>query len=341
MPGTGALRLGVLGRARPLLRRLAFYLVTAWIAVTLNFAIPRFMPGNAVDSVLARLQSNGPITPRAIHALEVQFGLHANQPIIEQYFGYLSSIIHGNFGTSLFYYPSSVSSVIAESLPWTLVLVGISTVIAFALGTGLGVAAGWRRGSWLDSLVPSGTLLSAMPYFWVGLILVSLFATTWRVLPYSGGATAGLSPSLSGTFLGSAAYHAILPATTIVIAAFGGWLLSMRNMVVSILAEDYILLAEAKGLPSRRVVSAYVTKNAILPNISGFALSLGFVVGGSIVTEVVFNYPGIGNILYQAVSGRDYPLMQAIFLIITLVVLLANLAADVAYVILDPRTREV
>jgi peptide/nickel transport system permease protein len=150
-----------------------------------------------------------------------------------------------------------------------------------------------------------------------------------------------VSPSFSWSFLGNAADHAILPAASIVIAAFGGWLLSMRNMVVSILAEDYILLAEAKGLPSRRVLSAYVTRNAILPNLSGFALSLGFVVGGSVVTEVVFNYPGIGNILYQAVTSRDYPLMQAIFLIITLVVLLANLAADVAYVILDPRTREV
>jgi peptide/nickel transport system permease protein len=150
-----------------------------------------------------------------------------------------------------------------------------------------------------------------------------------------------VSPSFSWSFLANAADHAILPAGSIVIAAFGGWLLSMRNMVVSILAEDYILLAEAKGLPSRRVIGAYVTRNAILPNISGFALSLGFVVGGSVVTEVVFNYPGIGNILYQAVSARDYPLMQAIFLIITFVVLLANLAADVAYVILDPRTREV
>lgn len=330
-----------LSRARPLLRRLVFYLVTAWVAVTLNFAIPRLMPGNAVDSVLARLQGTGPITPRAIHALEAQFGLHTSQSIIAQYFGYLGNVLHGNFGTSLYYYPSSVASVIAQSLPWTLVLVGLSTVIAFVIGTGLGVAAGWRRGSWLDSFVPMGTLLSAMPYFWVGLILISVFATTWHVLPFYGGATAGVSPSFSLSFLANAADHAILPAASIVIAAFGGWLLSMRNMVVSILAEDYILLAEAKGLPSRRVISAYVSRNAILPNISGFALSLGFVVGGSVVTEVVFNYPGIGNILYQAVSSRDYPLMQAIFLIITLVVLLANLAADVAYVILDPRTREV
>jgi peptide/nickel transport system permease protein len=330
-----------LRRFRPLTRRFGFYIVTAWIAITINFALPRLMPGNAVESVLSRLEGSGPITPRAMNALELQFGLQTKQSAIDQYFGYLNNIFHWNLGTSIFYYPSPVSSVIGQALPWTLVLVGVSTVLAFLVGTTLGVLAGWRRGSWLDSLVPGGTLLSAMPYFWVGLIMISVFATAWHVFPFYGGASAGTSPSLSFSFLSDALYHAVLPAATIIVSAFGGWLLSMRNMVVSILAEDYIILAEAKGLPSRRVISAYVTRNAILPNISGFALSLGFVVAGSLVMEVVFNYPGIGNILYQAVGARDYPLMQGIFLIITLVVLVANFAADAAYVLLDPRTREV
>ncbi|MGH2909497.1 MAG: ABC transporter permease [Solirubrobacteraceae bacterium] len=329
-----------LGRARPLLRRLVFYVITAWIAVTFNFLIPRLMPGNAVDSVLSRLQGNGPVTPRAIHALELAFGLHTHQTPLQQYVGYLGSVVQGNFGTSIYYYPSSVASVIGNSLPWTVALVGVSTIIAFVLGTALGVLAGWKRGSRLDALVPAGTLLSAMPYFWVGLILISVFATSLHWLPFFGGSSSGATPSFTLSFLGNAAYHAILPGVTIVVSAIGGWLLGMRNMVVSILAEDYIVLAEAKGLPSRRVIGAYVTRNAILPNISGFALSLGFVVAGSIVTEVVFNYPGIGNILFQAVSARDYPLMQGIFLIITLVVLLANLFADAVYVLLDPRTRE-
>ena len=328
-----------LEKFRPLLRRLIFYLITAWIAITFNFVLPRVMPGNAVASVLSRLEGTGPVTPRAIHSLELQFGLQTKQSAIQQYFGYLSNIFQGHFGTSIYYYPSSVISVIATTLPWTVVLVGLSTVIAFALGTFLGVIAGWRRASWLDSLVPAGTLLSAMPYFWVGLILISLFAITWHVLPFGGTTSPGLSPSFSMSFLASAADHAVLPGLTIVLTAFGGWLLGMRNMVVSVLDEDYMILAEAKGLPSRRVVSAYVTRNAILPNISGFALSLGFVVAGSIVTEVVFNYPGIGDTLYQAVEARDYPLMQAIFLVITVVVLLANLLADAVYILLDPRTR--
>lgn len=329
-----------LARLLPLARRFAFYVITAWVAITINFALPRLMPGNAAESVLSRMEGSGPITQRALHALELQFGIRTEQSLWSQYIGYLNQIVHWDLGTSIYYYPSSVSSVIAETLPWTLVLVGTTTVIAFVVGTVLGVTAGWRRGSWLDSLVPAGTLLSAMPYFWVALILISLFATTWHLFPFFGGDTAGTSPALTWSFLGDAINHAVLPGLTIVISAFGGWLLSMRNMVVSILDEDYIILAEAKGLPSMRVVSAYVTRNAILPNISGFAISLGFVVAGAIVMEVVFSYPGIGDVLYQAVGARDYPLMQGIFLIITLVVLLANFAADIVYVMLDPRTRE-
>jgi peptide/nickel transport system permease protein len=328
-------------RLTVLLRRLFFYLVTAWIALTLNFFLPRMMPGNAVDSVLARLQGSGPITPRAIHAMTLAFGLDTNQSLIQQYVGYVADVFHGNLGTSINYYPSSVTSIIAQSLPWTVVLVGLSTIIAFVIGTGLGVLAGWRRGTWLDGLVPFTTLLSGMPYFWVGLILISVFATGLRLLPFDGGAGQGINPAFSATFFASAAQHAILPAITIVISAVGGWLLGMRNMVVSVLSSDYIVLAEAKGLRRGRVVSAYVARNAILPSVAGFALALGFVVAGSIVTEVVFGYPGIGDVLYIAVTSRDYPLMQGIFLIITLVVLLANLLADIVYVFLDPRTSEV
>jgi peptide/nickel transport system permease protein len=328
-------------RIRVLSRRIVFYLVTAWIALTLNFFLPRMMPGNAVDSVLSRLEGSGPVTPRAVQAMTLAFGLKTNQSLWQQYVGYLSNVFHGNLGTSINYYPSSVASVIMSSLPWTVVLVGLATVLAFVIGTGLGILAGWKRGSWLDGLVPFTTLLSGMPYFWVGLILISVFAVGMPVLPFYGGAGANMSPSFSGAFLASAAEHAILPAATIIISAVGGWLLGMRNMVVSVLSSDYIVLAEAKGLPRTRVVMAYVARNAILPSVAGFALALGFVVAGSIVTEVVFGYPGIGDILYISVTSRDYPLMQGIFLIITIVVLVANLLADIAYVFLDPRTSEV
>jgi peptide/nickel transport system permease protein len=329
-----------MARLRVLARRVFFYVVTAWIALTINFFLPRLMPGNAVQSVLSRLQGNGPVTPRAIHAMALAFGLDTKQSLVQQYLGYVSDVFHGNLGTSINYYPSSVSSVIAGSLLWTVVLVGVATIIAFILGTALGALAGWRRGSWLDGLVPFTTFLSAMPYFWVGLILISGFAVNLKLLPFTGGSSPGVTVGFTGSFIASAAQHAILPATTIVISAVGGWLLGMRNMVVSVLANDYIVLAEAKGLPRRRIVTAYVVRNAILPSIAGFALALGFVVAGSIVTEVVFGYPGIGDILYIAVTSRDYPLMQGIFLIITLVVLVANLLAEIAYVFLDPRTSE-
>jgi peptide/nickel transport system permease protein len=328
-------------RSRILARRIVFYVITAWIAVTLNFAIPRLMPGNAVDAILSRLEGSGPVTPRAIHALTLEFGLNTSQSIFQQYFGYLNDTIHGNFGLSITYYPSSVISLIAQCLPWTLVLVGVATIISFLLGTSLGLLVGWRRGSWLDSFVPATTLLTAMPYFWVGWIFISIFAVSLNLLPFSGGSSPGITPSLSLSFLQNAGLHAILPGLTIIVTAIGGWLLGMRNMVVSVLSEDYVVLAEAKGLGKRRVAISYVARNAILPNVASFALSLGFVVAGSVVTEVAFSYPGVGYLLYNAVTNRDYPLMQGIFLVITLVVLVANLAADMAYVVLDPRTQEV
>lgn len=328
-------------RWRLLSRRLAFYVVTAWLAVTLNFAIPRLMPGNAVEAILSRLEGSGPVTPRALHALTLQFGVGTSTSIFHQYLGYLGDIVHGNLGISLTYFPEPVSSLIAQSLPWTLVLVGVATVIAFLLGTGLGLLVGLRRGSWLDSFVPVTTLLTAMPYFWIGLVLISIFSITFGLLPFDGGASPGLTPAFTAQFIGDAARHAILPATTIILASIGGWLIGMRNMVVGVLSEDYVVLAQAKGLPRLRIALAYVARNAVLPNVASFALSLGFVVAGSVVTEVAFSYPGIGDLLYNAVTGRDYPLMQGIFLVITFVVLLANLLADLAYVVLDPRTEEV
>jgi peptide/nickel transport system permease protein len=199
---------------------------------------------------------------------------------------------------------------------------------------------GWRRGSWRDALVPVTTFLSSLPYFWFALIAILVFAVHLRWFPSSGGYGIGLQIGLNWPFLSSAIYYGILPALTIVVASVGGWLLGMRNMMITTLNEDYVLLAEAKGLSRVRVMFTYAGRNAVLPSIAGFAMSLGFVVGGAIVTEIVFNYPGIGTVLFQAAEGQDYPLLEAIFLTITLAVLIANLLADLAYIALDPRTRE-
>jgi peptide/nickel transport system permease protein len=229
--------------------------------------------------------------------------------------------------------------VLAQSLPWTVVLIGISTLLAFLLGIGLGVLAGWRRGTWLDSILPATTFLAAIPYFWLALILLFLFGLTLRLVPISGGYDYGTQIGFNAPFLGSAVYHALLPAATIVISSVAGWLMGMRNMMVSTMAEDYVLTAEAKGLRPRRIMLTYAARNAVIPSITGFAISLGFVVSGALVTEVVFSYPGVGFVLLQAVQANDYPLMQAIFLVITLAVLGANFLVDLLHAVIDPRTR--
>jgi peptide/nickel transport system permease protein len=324
--------------ARTVGRKLGFYLVTTWAAITVNFAIPRLMPGNAVDGFLGRIQ--GRLSGSALKALTATLGVRTHDSLLTQYLNYLNSIAHFRFGVSLTYYPEPVSKVVAQSLPWTLVLVGVSTIIAFIVGTVLGVLAGWRHGHKLDELLtPFGAFISSMPYFWFGLIVVSVFAIGLGWFPSYGGYDATQAINWSGAFLSTAFMHAVLPATTIIVTAMGAWLVGMRNMMVNTIGEDYITIARAKGLSEGSVMWRYAARNALLPNVAGFALSLGFVVAGAILTEVVFSYPGIGDVLYQAIANRDYPLMQAVFLIITLAVLAANLIADVVYVWLDPRAR--
>lgn len=323
---------------RHLLRRAAFYLVALWAALTVNFLIPRLMPGDPVALFIARLQ--GRVDPRAINALRLQFGV-TNESLWTQYWRYLGQLAHGDLGRSIVFYPTPVSEVIQQSLPWTLVLVGVATIISFTLGTLLGVIAAWRRGTWLDrTLPPFVTFLSAIPYFWLALIVLYLFGFVLKWFPLFGAYDLSLVPAWDPEFLLSAAQHAILPALTIVVSSIAGWVLGMRNAMLTTLSEDYVLMAKAKGLSERRVMLMYAARNAILPNITGFAISLGFVVSGALLTEIVFSYPGMGYYLLQAVQASDYPLMQGIFLFIALGVLGSNFLADVLYVLLDPRIRQ-
>ena len=323
-----------------LARRIGFYLLTAWAAITMNFFIPRLMPGNPIQLLVSRMSQAGPVTPALRHSLTVAFGLNTSESVLAQYGGYWVQLFHGDLGTSITYYPSSDASVIATALPWTIGLVGTATVVAFVIGTAVGTIAAWRRGSWLDAALPVTTFLQAIPYFWLGLVVIEVFAVTLGWFPTSGGYAQGLQAGLGLQFLRSAADYAVLPGVTIVIASMAGWLLGMRNMMVTTLDEDYVLVAQAKGLSQRRVMVSYGARNAILPNFASFALSLGFVVSGALLIEYVFSYPGIGYVLFEAVSNEDYPLMQAIFLVITLAVLCANLLADLVYVLLDPRARQ-
>jgi peptide/nickel transport system permease protein len=316
--------------------RVAFYAVTAWAAITLNFVIPRLIPGNPLAALIARehVQANA----STMKAMSVQFGLNQHSSIFSQYFTYLSNILHGQLGISFTYYPSTVVSVIGSALPWTLVLVGTATIVSFVLGTLLGVWSAWKRGTWVNHLLPFTAFFAALPYFWLASVLVLIFSVELGWLPISGAYNPALTIGPNLPFVLSALRYGFLPAATIVISSLAGWLLGMRNVMVPTIAEDYVLLAEAKGLKTRRVVFSYAARNALLPTVANFALSLGFVVAGALLTEIVFSYPGVGYQLYQAVTNQDYPLMQGLFLIITLLVLAANLCADLVYAVLDPRT---
>jgi len=319
-----------------IVRRVIFYLVAAWVALTINFFIPRAMPGNAVQAIMAKFPN---LTPSAYRALEAMLGVGHPGSIWHQYWAYLVNVGHLNFGTDVSQYPASVSSLLAQTIPWTITLVGTATVIAFAIGTALGIMAGWRRGGWLDRVLPGLMFFQAMPYFFLALILLELLAVRAHLFPIGQGYTGGLIPGWHWDFIGSAIDHSLLPALTIVIASVAGWMLQMRNVMLTTIGEDYVLAAQAKGLPDHRVVWTYATRNALLPQLQGFGLALGFVVSGAIVMEIVFSYPGIGLLLLNAVTSNDYPLMQAIFLVITFAVLLANLIVDVIIVAADPRAR--
>jgi peptide/nickel transport system permease protein len=323
---------------RLILRKLAFYVITAIAAVTVDFFIPHAMPGNPVAAVLARMQGN--VTQATIRSLELTYGIGGHQSLISQYLQFWSKLLHGNLGISTSSYPSTVTTVISSALPWTLGLVGVATLISFVLGTLLGILVAWRRGTWLDNLLPATTFFQAAPYFFIAFLALQLFSSSLGWLPSVGAYTQGTDfPGWNGTYFVDVLNHAILPALTIVICSAAGWIVGMRNVMLTTMDEDYVLIAEAKGLSRQRVIW-YAARNAILPSVSGFSLAVGFVVSGALLTEIVFSYPGLGWILLQAVADRDYPLLQGIFLIITFAVLAANLLADFVYIFLDPRIRQ-
>jgi peptide/nickel transport system permease protein len=326
---------------RHLLRRAGFYLVALWAAVTFNFIIPRLMPGDPAEAYIAKLQTQS-ITRSQLDAIRAEFGVNPNVPIWKQYFDYLGALLHGNLGISTSRFPTQVSTILQQSLPWTIGLVGSAVILSFLIGTLVGILIAWRRGSWYDSTVPPLlTFFSAVPYFWMALALIYIFGVTLSWLPTdSGYDVLNFTPGWTVDFIGSVVQHAILPVATLVIGSLAGWVLTMRNTMVTTLSEDYVLMAQAKGLPERRVMFNYAARNAILPSITSFSISLGLVVSGSLLTEIVFNYPGIGYALYNAVQGDDYALVEGCFLVIALAVLIANFLSELIYAFLDPRVRQ-
>lgn len=267
------------------------------------------------------------------------FGL--DKGLWEQYVSYLRELARGNLGYSIANFPSHVSDLLASALPWPLGLLLVTTLISWILGSFVGAVVGWRgrQSPLFQALVPVALVLYTTPYYILAIILVFLFAFHWRIFPLSGAYSTGVRPEWSLRFVLDLLHHAALPALSIILVSLGWWFLSMRSLITSLRGEDYILWAEAKGLPPRRILWAYAFRNALLPQATGLAISLGHIVGGALITEVIFAYPGIGWVLYNSIKGLDYPVIQGSVLLIIFAVALANFIIDVAYPLIDPRIR--
>ena len=324
-----------------LLRRIGLYLLAIWAAVTVNFFLPRLAPGNPADAVFFRLSQHGAVSLATKKALEAQFGLDTTDPLWLQYLHYLNNLLHGDFGVSITYFPTSVSDVIGQNIRWTLMLLTVSVVISFSLGTLIGVFMAWKRGSAFDATLSSVmTFLYSILYPWLALVAVYFLGFKLGWFPFSDGYDSTLTtPGWNTDFILSAIQHAILPALTLIVSTVAGWMLTMRNSMITTLSEDYILMARAKGLTSRRVMFAYAARNALLPSVTGFAIAVGAVVGGQLLVEIVFSYPGIGFALYQGIQNQDYALADGILLLVIIVTVVMNLIVDLLYTVLDPRTR--
>jgi len=323
-----------------ILRRLGVFFLVVWLASTVNFALPRLAPVNPIRQRLLQAVSQGGAAKTDMEAVvahyEAKFGL--DQPLWKQYLNYMWDMARLDFGVSIANFPARAIEIILRGLPWTLAFLTVAVLISFALGTLLGALIAWPRAPrFLQFLVAPLLTLSAIPYYLLGLVLVFLFAFTWRIFPLGGGYDLSEMPELSLSFVASAVRHSVLPALSIILSALGSWALGMRGMMVTTLGEDYIALAEAKGLKGSEVFLRYALRNALLPQTTSLALSMGTVAAGSVVVEVVFGYPGVGTILYQAIQNFDYFVIYGVVMMIILSISAVTFLIDVLYPLLDPR----
>ena len=327
-----------------LLKRAGLFVLVVWLGVTINFFLPRLAPGDPIQEYLGQLAQAGMFVgdPSAgfVEEYRAKFGL--DKPLWEQYVNYWIDVSQFNFGLSVVDYPVEVTRVIRAALPWTLGLLSIATMIGFFIGTLLGALMVAAPGRWkhlLNWSMPIVMVVHSIPYFLLGIMLIALFTVTWSVFPVGGGYTLGESPEFSLNGLFTLAKHAFLPALSLVAVAAGGWAIVMRSMMVIVQGEDYVQMSRAMGLKNWRVFYSYQVRNALLPQITFLALSLGFIVSGSALVEVVFSYPGIGYVLLDAITVKDLPLLQLILLVVIIVVTLFLVLLDIIYPILDPRIR--
>lgn len=325
-----------------LLKRLVLTVFVFLGAATLNFFLPRLTGNDPVSERIAQLGDSGDgMSAKALSALvesyNQRFGF--DQPILQQYLAYLGDMIRLDFGYSLAFFPTRVWELIAQALPWTVGLMLTATLIAFAIGSILGALAVWRGGKLMRALMSTMMVFAAVPFYLVGLVLIYFVAFQWRLLPIGGGFNALQVPSWSWSFALTVLRHATLPALSIVLSSVGVWALAMRGMMVTIQGEDYMTFADARGLAKRRMFFRYGLRNAMLPQITTLALALGQVVTGAILVEIVFAYPGLGNLLLQAVRGSDYFTIYGIVMILVLTISVVTLVLDLIYPLLDPRVR--
>jgi peptide/nickel transport system permease protein len=322
---------------RYILRRLGFYVAALAVAITINFFLPRLLPGDPATIILGT--SAGKLSNEDLVRVREALGL-SNAPLIEQYGTYLSHLAKGDLGISYTYFPAPVTKVISNGFIWTILLGSISLMFSFLFGNLIGIIGSWRRGGAIDTILPPLLILiGSFPAFFLALGLLYAFGVKLDLLPISHAYDTKLHPGFTLSFVMSVIQHMILPAATSVLLGIGGWALGMRNVMVSVLAEDYVTMAEAKGLKQFEIMFKYAARNALLPGVTGFGVALGAVLSGQILIETVFSYPGLGYLLIYAVNGRDYPLMQGLFMMITVAILAANFLVDILYTRLDPRVR--
>jgi len=324
------------------LPRLFKAFLTVYIVITLTFFLVHLLPGNPIQVYINNLISQYSMTyQQAQSEASSLYSVDLSKPVLVQYGEYLGHLVHGDLGTSITAQGTPVTSIIRQYLPWTLFSVGIGLAVSVTIGILLGVLMAYKRESWFDHVLSTlASLLSSIPNYLVGIMVLIIFGVRlgwFDIAGMRGSYSPDVHPQLSFHFITDALYHAELPILVYVITTVGAWMLLMKSSTLSVLEEDYVTVARARGLHGARVMIAYVGRNAVLPVFTQLAISVGFIVGGSVLIETIFSYQGIGYLLTNSVNTRDYPVMQGVFMVITISVVVANLLADFLYVKLDPR----
>jgi len=327
------------GYAKYFRKKIVWFIVTFIAAFLLNFFLPRLMPGDPVAAIVARM-AQGQSNATGVQAIYKQYTelFGTNKPIHEQFFLYVKNVFHGDFGFSFSQYPRTVANVLKTSVWWTLGLQFPAIIVGFFIGNILGVLAAYLRGGYDKALMPVSIFVSGLPAFGMATILLVIFGVTFKLLPTSGGYGFDLIPTFSWTFIWSVIVHFQLPFWSIVLIAIGGWAIGMRSMSIYELNADYVKYSRFMGIKDTKIIQ-YVFRNAMLPQITGLALAIGTMVGGALVAEIIFSYPGLGTTLLSAIRGQDYPMISAATLIITIMVLVANFAIEILYGFIDPRIK--